>query len=192
MSDHSRSPRKPRADAERNRRRLLEAARAAFSDQGTGASLEEIARNAGVGIGTLYRHFPTRDALIGEVYRHELGKLGEAARQLSTSEAPLHALREWLLLFVDYFTTKLILADAVKSMVGVTEGAGDILTSAVTDLVNRTVESGEIAPGSIEPSDLLRAISGVATANPHGRWEAGAKRMVDLLVSGLSRSHDPD
>ena len=178
--------RKPRADAERNRARVIDAARAVFGEEGTGASLEEIARRASVGIGTLYRHFPTRDALIGEVYRSEVAKLCEAARRLSNNEAPLEALRQWLLLFVDYFTTKLILADAVKSMVSVTAGTGGALTKCVTDLVDRAVDHGDIARGSIDPTDLLRAISGVANASPAPGWEEGAKRMVDVLISGLS------
>src|SRR5687768_16765282 len=88
--------RKPRADAERNRQKLLDSARAAFEASGTSVSLEEVARSAGVGIGTLYRHFPTRDVLVAEVYRNEAGKLAAAARQLKESEAPLDALRQWL------------------------------------------------------------------------------------------------
>jgi AcrR family transcriptional regulator len=116
-ADFSDAPaRKPRADAERNRLRLLEAARAAFASGGTGASLEDIARSAEVGIGTLYRHFPTRDALVSEVYRNEAEKLAAAARQLAETEAPLDALRAWLLLFVDYLSTKLILAEALRTM----------------------------------------------------------------------------
>jgi AcrR family transcriptional regulator len=186
LNDHSARRRKPRADAERNRQRLIDAARARFSDEGAGASLEEIARSAGVGIGTLYRHFPTREALIGEVYRNEVAKLGEASRQLATSKAPIAALREWLLLFVDYFATKLILADVVKSM-SATAGTGDILTKAVTDLVNRATEKGDIAPDSIDPMDLLRAISGVASAGAAPGWEQRARRMVDVLIAGLSR-----
>jgi AcrR family transcriptional regulator len=178
--------RKLRADAERNRRALLDAARATFNAQGISASLEDIARSSGVGIGTLYRHFPTRDALIAEVYRNEVEKLAEAARALSPGKAPMEALREWLLLFVDYFTTKLILADAIKSMVAVTAGTGDVLTKAVTDLIDRAIESGDIAPGSVDPMDLLRAISGVATAGALPGWEQGARRMVEVLINGLS------
>ena len=90
--------RKPRADAERNRQRLLDVAKTAFAEKGVSASLEDIAREAGVGIGTLYRHFPTRDALIDEIYRDEGSRLAEAARQLSEDQPPLEAVRQWLLL----------------------------------------------------------------------------------------------
>jgi AcrR family transcriptional regulator len=182
--------RKPRVDAERNRLRLLEAARAAFSEGGTTVSLEEIARQAGVGIGTLYRHFPTRDALIAEVYRNEMQKLCDRARELADSRPPLEALRSWLLLFVDYLATKLILVEAFRSMVGdtsrLTAHSGDLLTQSITLLVDRAVDSGDIAKGSIDPIDLLRALVGVSTAGAGPKWPDAAKRMVDVLLSGLS------
>jgi AcrR family transcriptional regulator len=184
--------RKPRADATRNRERLLEAARAAFSDGGVSVSLEEIARSAGVGIGTLYRHFPTRDALIAEVYRNEAAKLGEAARTLADTYPPIEALRRWLLLFVDYLSTKLILVEAFKSMVGdtsrLTAASGDMLSASVTLLVDRAVESGDIERGSVDPIDLLRALSGVAMAGAGPDWHVAAARMVDILLGGLKRA----
>jgi len=181
--------RKPRADAERNRQRLIEAARAAFSAGGTSVSLEEIARSAGVGIGTLYRHFPTRDVLVADVYRSEAARLADAARALAESEPPLDALRSWLLLFVDYLETKLILVEAFKSMVGdtsqLTAASGDLLSSSVTLLVDRAIESGDIARGSIDPIDLLRALAGVAMAGAGPNWHLAAKRMIDVLLAGL-------
>lgn len=183
--------RKPRADAERNRQRLLEAARDAFDQHGTSVSLEEIARKAGVGIGTLYRHFPTRDVLIADVYRNEAAKLVGSARELAATKPPLDALRAWLLLFVDYLATKLILAEAFKSMVGdtsrLTAASGDLLTQAVTLLVNRAVENGEISRESLDPVDLLRALAGVAMAGAGPDWGAAARHMVDVLIRGLSR-----
>jgi AcrR family transcriptional regulator len=183
--------RKPRADAERNRLRLLEVARKAFNAGGTSVSLEEIARQAGVGIGTLYRHFPARDALFAEVYRNEAAKLGDAARELAADHPPLEALRTWLLLFVDYLSTKLILVEAFRSMVGdtsrLTAGSGELLSAAVTMLVDRTIESGDIARGSIDPIDLLRALSGVAMTAPGPDWQPAAARMVDVLITGLQR-----
>jgi AcrR family transcriptional regulator len=183
--------RKPRADAERNRQHLLEAARTAFTAEGTGVSLEEVARSAGVGIGTLYRHFPTRDALVAEVYRNEAAKLGEAARQLTQSESPLAALRQWLLLFVEYLATKLILVEALKSMVGehprLTAKSGEQLSSAVGLLLDRAVESGEIAAGHVDPLDLLRALTGVAMAGAGPDWPIAARKMVDVLIAGLKR-----
>ena len=184
--------RKPRADATRNRSRLLEAARAAFNAGGTAVSLEEVARSAGVGIGTLYRHFPTRDALIAEVYRNEAAKLGEAARSLAETKPPLEALRTWMLLFVDYLSTKLILVEAFKSMVGdtsrLTAASGDMLSSSITLLVDRAVGSGDIERGSVDPIDLLRALTGVAMAGAGRDWHVAAARMVDILIGGLKRS----
>jgi AcrR family transcriptional regulator len=192
MSVHSAPARKPRADAERNRQRLLEAARAAFSDGGVSVSLEEIARSAGVGIGTLYRHFPARDGLIAEVYRNEANKLGDAARELADTQPPLEALRTGLLLFVDYLSTKLILVEAFKSMVGdssrFTAASGDMLSSSVTLLVARAVASGDIEPNGVDPIDLLRALTGVAMAGAGPDWHVAAARMVDVLIGGLKRS----
>ena len=191
MAADSLSRRKPRADAERNRERLLEAARAAFSEGGTLVSLEEIARRAGVGIGTLYRHFPARDALIAEVYRNEATKLCDAAYELAKARPPLDALREWLLLFVEYLSTKLILVEAFKSMVGdtsrLTAASGDLLTRAVTLLVSRAREECEIIDDSLDPVDLLRALTGVAMAGAGEGWDKAARRMVDVLICGISR-----
>lgn len=179
--------RKPRADAERNRLRLLEAARAAFASEGTTASLEDIARSAEVGIGTLYRHFPTRDALVAEVYRNEAEKLAAAARQLAETRPPLAALRAWLLLFVDYLSTKLILAEALRTMMcdtsELTKASVEQLTASMRLLMERARQSGEIAAGETDPLDLLRALSGVASAGPG--WEAGARNMVDVLIRGM-------
>lgn len=179
--------RKPRADAERNRMRLLEAARAAFASGGTGASLEDIARSAGVGIGTLYRHFPTRDALVSEVYRNEAAKLADAARQLANGLPPLDALRRWLLLFVDYLSTKLILAEALRTMMcdtsELTKASVEQLTASMRLLMDGARASGEIAAGDTDPLDLLRALGGVASAGPG--WENGARAMVDILINGM-------
>src|ERR1700737_3172269 len=97
MADQSAAPvRKPRADAVRNRERVLKAAKIVFSTGGAEASLEAVARRAGVGIGTLYRHFPTREALFEAVYRREVDQLGELAERLAQESAPVDALRQWL------------------------------------------------------------------------------------------------
>src|ERR1700742_2634375 len=98
--------RKPRADALRNRERVLEAAKAVFSAGGPDASLEAVARHAGVGIGTLYRHFPTREALYEAVYRREVDQLGELAEQLKSERSPVEALRRWLRSNVEFVATK--------------------------------------------------------------------------------------
>src|ERR1700678_4372812 len=110
--------RKPRADAERNRAQILEVAKAAFTRDGAAASLDDIARQAGIGPGTLYRHFPTREALIEAVYRTEVEKLAAAEKTFSESLPPIEALRAWMLLFVDYIATKQIIGPALQSLVG--------------------------------------------------------------------------
>ena len=180
--------RKPRADAERNRLRLLEAAKAAFAAKGAGASLDEIARSAGVGAGTLYRHFPTRDALIEAVYRKESAQLIGSAALLSETRAPLAALRDWLVLFVDYLATKRDMAEALNSLVG---GVSDLQSAssiqvkqAISDLVGRAVRTGDIRQ-DVDPLDLLRALAGVATIGVGPDGEMAAKRMVDILIAGL-------
>jgi AcrR family transcriptional regulator len=112
------NPRKPRTDAQRNRKRILEVAMEAFTRSGANASLDDIAKDAGVGVGTLYRHFPTRDAPIEAVYRTEVEKLAAAEKKLSESLPPIEGLRAWMLLFVDYIATKQIIGPAVNSLVG--------------------------------------------------------------------------
>ena len=110
--------RKPRADAERNREQLLQAATTIFAQKGAGASLEEIAREAGLGMGTLYRHFPTRDALVEAVYRTEVEQLGAAADRLAREQTPVEALRRWLVLFLGHLDTKHGMSTALQSRVG--------------------------------------------------------------------------
>ena len=180
--------RKPRADAQRNRIRLLETAKAAFAEKGPGASLDEIARTAGVGAGTLYRHFPTRDALIEAVYRNETEQLVAAATRLAETHSPTGALREWLLLFVDYMATKHGMYEALNSIVGGTSDLYSASTAqvkqAIAKLIDRAVASGDIRLDN-DPLDLLRALAGVAnmSAGPDGKQ--AAKRMVDILIAGI-------
>ena len=180
--------RKPRADAERNRIRLMEVAKAAFTELGPDAALEEIARRADVGIGTLYRHFPTRDALLAEVYRHAVEQLAEAAEELSETHAPVDALRDWMRLFVDYVATKQVIAPALNAMVGGTSAlyatSGPTIKSAITRLIDRAVAGGEIR-GLLEPFDLLRALVGVANVNNGPGWQASAQTLIDVLIEGL-------
>src|SRR6202050_850328 len=110
--------RKPRTDAQRNRERILEVAKGAFTRAGANASLDDIAKQAGVGAGTLYRHFPTRDALIAGVYRHEVEALAAAQQRFAATMPPVEALRSWMLLFIDHIAAKLIIAPALNSIVG--------------------------------------------------------------------------
>jgi len=180
--------RKPRADAERNRIRLLGTAKAAFAEKGSDASLDEIARAAGVGIGTLYRHFPTRDALIEAVYRNETAQLAEAATRLAEVHPPVTALREWLLLFVDYMAAKQGMSEALNSIVGGTSGlyaaSGAQAKQAIAKLVDGAVASGDIRL-DIDPLDLLRALAGVANISSGPDWKHAAKRLVDILITGI-------
>jgi AcrR family transcriptional regulator len=180
--------RKPRADARRNRDGLLEAAKAAFADVGPEASLDEIARRAGVGIGTLYRHFPTRDAIIEAVYRREVQQLADAAPRLIESMAPAEALRAWMRLFIDYIAAKRVIAPALKSLVGggsaLYADSGARINAAIALLVERARASGGIRPDA-DPADLLRALVGFAYVNAAPDWEASARRLIDLLIDGL-------
>jgi AcrR family transcriptional regulator len=180
--------RKPRADAQRNRIRLIEVARAAFTELGAEVALEEIARRADVGIGTLYRHFPTRDALLTEVYRHAVEQLADAAAHLSETRPPVDALREWMRLFVDYIATKQVMAPALGAMVGGTASlyasSGPTIRTAISQLIDRAVAHGDIGR-DIEPLDLLRAVMAVANVNNGPGWQASAHRLIDILIDGL-------
>lgn len=180
--------RKARADADRNRRRLIETAKDAFTEAGPNVSLEEIARRAGVGIGTLYRHFPTRDALLAEVYRHALRQLADAAPRLLAGHPPIEALRNWMRLFVDYLATKKVMAPALNAMVGGTselyaETLAEI-KAAMSLLVDRAVANGDIRL-DIDPLDLLRAVTGVATADATPRWQETARQLIDIILEGV-------
>src|ERR1700761_7678146 len=157
--------RKPRADAIRNREKLVEAAKQAFTELGEDVSLDEIVRRAGVGIGTLYRHFPTPDAVVEAVYRRETEQLAEAASTLLDRHAPLDALHAWLGLFIDYMATKRVIAPILASAPGGTaalyENSGSLLRATLTLLLERAIAAGEARP-DIEPEDLMQALAGLA------------------------------
>jgi AcrR family transcriptional regulator len=180
--------RKPRADAAHNRVLLLETAKAAFAEKGSAASLDEIARTAGVGAGTLYRHFPTRDALVAAVYRNETEQLVAAADSLAETHPPVAALRGWLLLFVDYIATKHGMSEVLNSIVGGTSDLYSASTArvkhAISKLVDRAVASGDIRL-DLDPLDLLRALAGVANIGLGPDGERAAKSMVDILIAGV-------
>lgn len=188
MSVETALPRKPRADGQRNRERLLEAAKAAFADVGPDVGLDEIARRAGVGIGTLYRHFPARDAIIQAVYQREVEQLAAAATRLSESHPSGDALSQWMRLFVDYIATKKVMIAALAAVV---EGAPAFqvtatgpITEAVELLVRRAVASGDIRPDT-EPEDVLRAVIGFAYGAASPDWQASALRLIDIFMDGL-------
>ncbi len=180
--------RKPRADAERNRDLLLATAKAAFAAKGAMASLEEIARQAGVGIGTLYRHFPTRDALIEAVYQSDVEQLCGAAERFVREQAPVEALRSWLLLLIEHLAAKRIMGTALQSMKGDTAhlyaASTVLMDEAATLLVDNAVARGDLVC-EMPPLDLLRAIAGVANLGPGPSWEKSATQLVDVLLAGM-------
>ena len=179
--------RKPRTDALRNRERILEVAKAAFTRHGAEASLDDIAKQAGVGAGTLYRHFPTRDALIEAVYRSEVEKLAAAARGFAATLPPMEALRTWMLLFVDYIAAKHIIAPALNSVVGgpsrLYESSRSLVQEAIDELVKRAKKSGDVRR-DLDASDLLRAVIGVSHVGFGPDWQSSARRLVDILLAG--------
>jgi AcrR family transcriptional regulator len=179
--------RKPRADAQRNRERILEVAKKAFTRSGANTSLDDVAKQAGVGPGTLYRHFPTREELLQAVYRSEVEKLAAAERKLAQSMPPIEALRAWLLLFVDAIETKQIIAPALNTLIGdpkkVFAASYAQVHEAIHALVKRAIKSGDIR-SDLDPMDLLRALVGVANVATSPDWQQSAKRLVDILITG--------
>lgn len=186
------APRKPRADAQRNRERILEIAKDAFTRSGADISLDDVAKQAGIGPGTLYRHFPTRDTLLEAVYRTEVGKLAAAEREFSRTMPPIEALRAWMLLFVDYIAAKQIIAPALNTIVGgpskLFEATTAQITGAIQALVKRAIKSGDIRP-DLDPLDLLRALVGVSNVASGPNWAQSARRLVEILILGSRPVH---
>ena len=186
----SKSRRKPRVDSIRNRERLLEAATEIFSAGGPQASLEAVAKKAGVGIGTLYRHFPTRDALFDAVYRHEVDLLGDLAERLARDEAPVEALKTWLQANVRLVATKKGMIEALQLAAhGSSELKAysyDRMIGAIRLLLDRAVKAGEVRD-DVPPEDLLRTLVGIYYSQGTGDWQPTALRMVDVFVDGLRK-----
>ena len=182
-----RAPRKPRADALLNRQRILDVAKEAFARHGANASLDDIAKRAGVGPGTLYRHFPTRGKLLQSVYQSELEKLAAAEQRLARTLPPIEALRAWLLLFVDAIEAKQLIAPALNTLLGdpkkVFEASYAKMHQAIRTLVKRAVDSGDIRK-DLDPVDLLHALVGVANVAASPDWQQSARRLVDILITG--------
>jgi AcrR family transcriptional regulator len=180
-------PRKPRADAQRNRERILGIAKEAFTRSGADINLDDVAKQAGVGAGTLYRHFPTRHALLEAVYRTEVEKLAAAERKFAETMPAIEALQAWMLLFVDYIAAKQIIAPALNTLVGgpskVFEASGGQIKEAIHALVKRAIESGDIRP-DLDPLDLLRALIGVSNVASGPDWPQSARRLVHILIAG--------
>jgi AcrR family transcriptional regulator len=183
------SMRRPRSDAERNRLRLLEAAKAVFSAGGPDASLEAVAREAGLGIGTLYRHFPNREALFEAVYRREVDELVALAGRLAAHEDPLEALRDWLRANVAFVATKrgmaAALAVAASKPSELTAYSTARLTEALAGLLGRAEETGAVRADVAAP-DLLKALIGMCLIHDGPGWQDGVLRMIDVLVAGLA------
>ena len=179
--------RKPRADARRNRERILQMAKLEFTRAGADASLEDIAKKACVGPGTWYRHFPTREELLVAVYRSGMEELAAAAQTLADRKSPVEALRGWLLLFVEAVETKHIIAPVLNTLVGdpkkVFETSLGQIHEALRTLVRRATKTGDIRK-DLDPIDLLRAIVGVANVSASPDWKQSARRLIDILIAG--------
>jgi AcrR family transcriptional regulator len=182
--------RKPRADSIRNRELLLDAAAHVFSAGGPQASLDAVARQAGVGIGTLYRHFPTREDLFEAVYRHEVDHLGELAEELARDPDPVEALRKWLHANVRLVATKKGMIEAFQL---VAHGSTELkaysfgrLTNAIGLLLDRGIAAGKLR-SDIAPEDLLRTLVGIFYSQGTADWQPTALRLVDIFVDGLRR-----
>jgi AcrR family transcriptional regulator len=183
--------RRPRADALRNRERILEVAKEAFTRSGANISLDDVAKQAGVGAGTLYRHFPTRDALLEAVYRTDVERLAAAEEEFAKTMEPVEALRAWMLLFVDYIAAKQLIAPALNTIVGPSaklyETSTELIRGAITALVARAIESGDIR-SDVDAFDLLRALVGVSNVASTPGWPQSAKRLVEILILGSRTS----
>jgi AcrR family transcriptional regulator len=178
-----------RADAQLNRDRLLEAAAEAFAHEGTDTSLKAIARQAGVGIGTLYRRFPTREDLIEATYRNETTKLCESAVSLLETMDPIAALREWMNRFIDYMLTKHGMSDALPSILAAREGlrAGSrtMLRDAIGTLLDAGVQTATLR-GDVPADDVMMSLGGIALIAGAERERPLATRLLDLLIAGLT------
>ena len=181
------SDRKLRSDAARNRERILAVAREAFARDGAAASLDNIAKQAQVGSGTLYRHFPTRDQLIEAVYRADTEELAEAADRLAQLHPPLDALRAWMLLFIDYIAAKQIILPVLNSVPGgsekMYEGSSSLIHAAVSGLVKQAVANMDLQADT-NAWELLLPLYGVSLVPLSPGWPDNAKRLVDVLIRG--------
>ncbi|MFJ8053717.1 TetR/AcrR family transcriptional regulator [Streptomyces luteogriseus] len=176
-----------RSDAQRNRERILEVALEELT-RSAGVPLSAIAKKAGVGQGTFYRHFPTREALVLEIYRHEMQQVADTAPVLLESREPDRALREWMDRLARFAMTKAGLADAIRqatSAPGRPEKPGHAPVTEAAELLLRAAEdAGTIRPG-VTVSDLFLVIGGLWTMDPHTDWQPRATRLLDFVMDGL-------
>jgi len=187
MPSSAQPARKVRADAQRNRERILEVAKKAFTREGAAASLDDIARRAGIGSATLYRHFPTREALIEAVYHNEVEKLAAAEERFAATMPPLEALRAWMLFFVDHVAEKKLIIPAMELVAGgsmrLIEGSRDRIQTTFIRSAKRAIASGDLRADT-DPNDFVRALVGVFHTTAIPGWEESARRLVDILIAG--------
>ena len=180
--------RAPRADATRNREQLLAAATRVFMSAGTEPSMRAIAREAGVGIATLYRHFPTRESLVDAVYRDQVARLTAGARELLGQLPPAAALRRWMDLFGDWIATKNGMPDTLLALIQ----SGEIahaqtraeLLAAITTILDAGRAAGDLR-SDITAEDIAASLIGIFTVAPRPEHEATARRLLNLLMDGL-------
>lgn len=182
-------PRSLRADAQANHDRLLEVAARAFAREGASASLKAIAAEAGVGIGTLYRRFPTREDLIEATYRNETRRLAASAAELLASQDPVDRLREWMERFAEYMLTKRGMADALPAILasrgGLREHSRQALGEAVQSLLAAGAAAGGLRPG-LSAGDVLMALGGITLISEHEQQPELAPRLISMLLLGLA------
>jgi len=186
-----RARRPQRADARRNRERLLAAARTVFAADGASASLQGVAREAGVGIGTLYRHFPAREMLYTAVYEQEVDHLVAMAESLADAHEPVAALREWLQALVALVATKTgmvsALAISAETKSAVSQATSERLINALGGLLDRCVAHGSLRD-ALAPRELLHAVVGMCLIQDVPDWQVRVATMIDVLIDGLRSS----
>jgi AcrR family transcriptional regulator len=192
--DDDKIGRRPRADAIRNRERILSSAKEVFNAGGPDASLEAVARHAEVGIGTLYRHFPTREALYEAIYRREVDQLAALAARLKSHSRPVTALRKWLRANVELVATKkgmaVALALAAHKPPELYAYSFETLTTALRSLLDRAVAAGELR-GDVTAEDILRTLIGMCYLHDQPGWQATVMRLLDVFLDGLARQRAP-
>ncbi|MFF3859581.1 TetR/AcrR family transcriptional regulator [Streptomyces sp. NPDC002209] len=177
-----------RADAQRNRDKILAAAVRVFTDEGLNAHYERIAKEAGVGTGTLYRNFPTRETLIEAAYRNEVARLCDAVPGLLATLPPHDALRAWMGRFVDYATAKLGMADALRAVVASGSDpyghSREMIQTAITTLMEAGTAAGALR-SDVRPADVFALLAGIALTSARPEQRDQAERLLDLALDGL-------
>ncbi|MFE0416307.1 TetR/AcrR family transcriptional regulator [Streptomyces tendae] len=178
-----------RADARRNREKILTAAVRVFTTEGLDAHMERVAKEAGVGSATLYRNFPTREALVEAVYRNEVAQLCDAVPTLLAAEPPLEALRAWTRLFLDYVTAKYGMIDALRAIAATGSDpyghSREMIRAAIAALMDACTAAGAIRT-DIRPADVSAALEGIALTSAGAEHRQQAERLLDLTLDGLT------